>query len=294
MTVIDELFGKPKAIIAMAHFPPLPGQPLHDAERGMAGLRDAVRHDVEILADSGVDAVMFCNEGDRPYRTKVGPEVPGAMATVIAELRDSLPIPFGVDVLWDPVAAIGIAHATGASFVREVVSGAYAGDFGVWDTDPAATLSYRRQIGADGVRLFFNVTAEFAAPIAPRDIALTARSAVFSSLADAVCVSGVVTGSGVDVADLRAAKQAVGDDAAVIANTGVRPETVADMLAVADACIVGTALKRDGNTWNEVERQRVEQLVEAATSSGLWQPARPTTAVGGDGGGWGSGSTRRG
>jgi membrane complex biogenesis BtpA family protein len=286
MTVIEELFGRPKAIIAMAHFPPMPGQPLHDRRQGLRGLRDAVARDIEILAASGVDAVMFCNEGDRPYRTRVGPEVPAVMASVIAELKGELPIPFGVDVLWDPVAAIGLAHAVSASFVREVFSGAYAGDFGVWDTDPAAALSYRRQLGADDVRLFFNVTAEFAAPIASRDIGLTARSAVFSSLADAVCVSGVVTGSGVDVAQLRAAKDAVGDDAAVIANTGVRPETVADMLSVADACIVGTALKRDGNTWNEVEAARVERLVTAAAESGLWERADSSAAV------WSAGDAR--
>jgi membrane complex biogenesis BtpA family protein len=274
MTVIDELFGKPKAIIAMAHFPAMPGQPLYDERLGIRGMRDAVARDVEILAASGVDAVMFCNEGDRPYRTHAGPEVTAVMASVIAELKGELPIPFGVDVLWDPVAAIGLAHAVGASFVREVFSGAYAGDFGVWDTDPAAALSYRRRLGADDVRLFFNVTAEFAAPIAPREIGLTARSAVMSSLADAVCVSGVVTGTGVDVEQLRAAKDAVGDEAAVIANTGVRPETIAEMLAIADACIVGTALKRDGNTWNEVESARVERLVGAAADGGLWEPAR--------------------
>ena len=203
MTAIDDLFGKPKAIIAMAHFPAMPGQPLYDQSRGVRGLRDAVARDVEILAASGVDAVMFCNEGDRPYRTVAGPEVTAVMASVIAELKGELPIPFGVDVLWDPVAAIGLAHAVGASFVREVFSGAYAGDFGVWDTDPAAALSYRRRLGADDIKLFFNVTAEFAAPIAPRDIGLTARSVVMSSLADAVCVSGVVTGTGVDVGQLR-------------------------------------------------------------------------------------------
>jgi membrane complex biogenesis BtpA family protein len=281
MTVIDELFGKPKAIIAMAHFPPMPGQPLHDPRQGVQGLCDTVARDIEILAPSGVDAVLFCNEGDRPYRTHAGPEVPAVMASVIAELKGELPIPFGVDVLWDPVAAIGLAHAVGASFVREVFSGAYAGDFGVWDTDPAAALCYRRQLGADDIRLFFNVTAEFAAPIAPRDIGLTARSAVLSSLADAVCVSGVVTGSGVEVGQLRAAKDALGDEAAVIANTGVRPETVGEMLSIADACIVGTALKRDGNTWNEIEAERVERLVGAAAASGLWEPARGSAVAGG-------------
>jgi membrane complex biogenesis BtpA family protein len=279
VTVFDDLFGKPKAIIAMAHFPPMPGQPLHDSRGGVQALLDAVGRDIEVLAHSGVDAVMFCNEGDRPYRTKVGPEVPAVMASVITELRGSLPIPFGVDILWDPKAAIALAHAVGASFVREVFTGTYAGDFGIWDTDPAESLSYRRQLGAGNVKLFFNVTAEFAAPVAAREIGLTARSAVFSSLADAVCVSGVVTGTGVLVSELRAAKDAVGDKTAVIANTGVRPETVAEMLRLVDGCIVGTSLKRDGDTWNEVDPHRVEALVTAAAQSGLWEPARPASRV---------------
>ena len=280
MTVLDELFAKPKAIIAMAHFPPMPGQPLHDERGGVQALLDAVGRDVEILARSGVDAVLFCNEGDRPYRTRVGPEVPAVMAAVITELKRELRIPFGVDILWDPRSALGLAHAVGARFVREVFTGAYAGDFGIWNTDPAESLSYRRQISADDVKLFFNVTAEFAAPIAPRDVGLAVRSAVFSSLADAVCISGVVTGSEVDVSQLRQAREAAGEDAAVIANTGVRPETVAEILRVADGCIVGTAIKRDGDTWNEVDEARVDRLVSAAVQSGVWEPTESITQLG--------------
>lgn len=268
----ESMFGKPKAIIAMAHFPPMPGQPLHDGRGGVTALVDAVRRDVEILAESGVDAVMFCNEGDRPYRTQAGPEVPAVMAAAITEVKRELGLPFGVDILWDPVAALGLARAVGASFVREVFTGAYAGDFGIWNTDPAGALEYRRRIGADDVKLFFNVTAEFAAPVAPREIGLTARSAVFSSLADAVCVSGVVTGTGVDLADLAAAKEAVDGAVPIIANTGVAPATVAEILSVADGCIVGTALKRDGNTWNEVDADRVARFVAAAAESGVWEP----------------------
>jgi membrane complex biogenesis BtpA family protein len=275
VTVFHELFGKPKAIIAMAHFPPMPGQPLHDAIGGVEAMRDAVARDVAVLVESGVDAILFCNEGDRPYRTTAGPEVPALMARVITELKDRLTIPFGVDILWDPVAAIGLAHAVGAWFVREVFTGAYAGDFGVWNTDPAESLAYRHNIGADRVKLFFNVTAEFAAPIASREIGLTARSAVFSSLADAVCVSGVVTGTVAAIDDLRAAKAGVGPDIAIIANTGVRPDTVAEMLSVVDGCIVGTSLKRDGSTWNEIDPRRVEALVAAAAKSGHWKPTSP-------------------
>jgi aminobenzoyl-glutamate utilization protein B len=38
------------------------------------GLVDSVRADLRILLDGGVDAVMFCNEGDRPYTLNAGYE----------------------------------------------------------------------------------------------------------------------------------------------------------------------------------------------------------------------------
>lgn len=271
MNILETLFAKPKAIIAMAHLPALPGQPLHDASGGLTKVLDAVRRDLEVLNASTVDGILFCNENDRPYRIRAGPETVAAMAAAVAELRHDTDKPWGVDVLWDPIAAIAVAKATGARFVREVFTGTYAGDFGIWNTEPAESLGFRHRIGADDVRLFFNITAEFAAPVAPRPIGVVARGAVFSSLADAICVSGVITGVGVDVQALREVKEAVGNTA-VIANTGVRPETIGELMSVADGVIVGTALKYDGITWNAVDPARVDRLLNAAGESGAWQP----------------------
>ena len=278
MNVLHSLFEKPKAIIAMAHFPAMPGQPLHDERGGVPAILDAVRRDLEVLNASDVDGILFCNENDRPYRTRVGPEPVATMAAAVAYLGRETDKPWGVDVLWDPVAAIAVAKATGARFVREVFTGTYAGDFGMWNTDPAESLRFRHRIGADDVRLFFNITAEFAAPVAPRPIGVVARGAVFSSLADAICVSGAITGVGVDVEALREAKEAVGDTA-VIANTGVRPETIGLLMSVADGVIVGTSLKYDGVTWNPVDSARVSGLLEAASTAGVWQPGRVVESV---------------
>jgi len=278
MNVLHSLFEKPKAIIAMAHFPAMPGQPLHDERGGVPAILDAVRRDLEVLNASDVDGILFCNENDRPYRTRVGPETVATMAAAVAYLGRETDKPWGVDVLWDPVAAIAVAKATGARFVREVFTGTYAGDFGMWNTDPAESLRFRHRIGADDVRLFFNITAEFAAPVAPRPIGVVARGAVFSSLADAICVSGAITGVGVDVEALREAKEAVGDTA-VIANTGVRPETIGLLMSVADGVIVGTSLKYDGVTWNPVDSARVSGLLEAASTAGVWQPGRVVESV---------------
>lgn len=271
MTVIKDIFGTNKALVAMAHFPPLPGQPQYDAAGGIGAIRSAVERDLEILATSGFDGILFCNEGDRPYTTLAGPEATATMAAVISTLTPGLDLPFGVDILWDPKAAIALGHAVGASFAREVFTGTYAGDFGLWEPATAEALRYRRALGAEDLKLFFNITAEFATAVGPRPIGLTAKSVLLSSLPDALCVSGAVTGSAVDAQMLREAKEAVGDAVAVVANTGVRPETVGTLLGIADACIVGTALKRDGDTWKEVERQRVDRLLEAARHSGHWK-----------------------
>ena len=73
MSRFNELFpGVSKPLIAMAHVPPLPGTPLFDHQRGVQGLVDQVRRDVEILLEGGFDALLFCNEGDRPYQLQAG------------------------------------------------------------------------------------------------------------------------------------------------------------------------------------------------------------------------------
>jgi uncharacterized protein len=50
----------------------------------------------------------------------------------------------------------------------------------------------------------------------------------------------------------------------VLAGSGVTPDSVGEILALADGVIVGTTLKRDGITANEVDRSRVLELVARA------------------------------
>ena len=120
----------------------------------------------------------------------------------------SSPVPFGVNVLWDPRATLAVAAATGAAFAREIFSGAFAGDFGLWVRSAGDTFRYRREVSAEGCRLIFNINAEFAAPIAPRPLAEVARSVVFSSMPDALCVSGPITGQPADASGLADVAQA--------------------------------------------------------------------------------------
>ena len=80
------IFPAALPVIAMAHVPALPGSPLYDAQAGIQGAIDDVRRDLEILVGEGVDAVLFCNENDRPYLLEAPPVHVAAMGRIVGEL----------------------------------------------------------------------------------------------------------------------------------------------------------------------------------------------------------------
>lgn len=257
------VFGPGRPVIGMVHLGALPGTPLHDAGAGLEGLVAAARADLLALQSAGFDAVMFGNENDRPYELSVDTASTATMASVIGRLRAEIEVPFGVNVLWDPMASVALAAATGAAFVREILTGAYASDMGLWVPDAGKALRYRDRLGRPDLVMLYNVSAEFASSLDPRPLPDRARSAVFSSIPDAVLVSGQITGEAAALSDLEAVKEAV-RTVPVLANTGVKHATVADVLAVADGCVVGSALKEDGDTWKPVDPERAREFMALA------------------------------
>ena len=259
--VFDFFGSKKKVIIAMAHIGAMPGSPLYDEKGGMQKLIDGVAADIEKLQAGGVDAIMFGNENDRPYLLKATTESTAAMTAVVAALKPMIKVPFGVNYLWDPTASVAIAAATGAQFVREIFTGVFASDMGVWAPDAATPARLRRNLGRPDMKLLYNINAEFAHSLDERPIELRARSAVFSSLADAILVSGPVTGEPADSSQLKRVCETV-KDVPVFANTGVNIDNVKDTLALASGVIIGTHFKVDGITWNAVDGARVKRFMD--------------------------------
>jgi uncharacterized protein len=260
------IFGQHKPVIGMVHLGALPGSPLYDAEAGIDGLVDGAAKDLDALQGAGFDAVMFGNENDRPYEFRVDTASTATMAFVIGRLRMNIKVPFGVNVLWDARSSIALAAATGASFVREIMTGSYASDMGPWSPDAGAAMRYRDRLGRRDLALLYNISAEFAWSLDRRSLADRARSAVFSSIPDAILVSGAITGEAAALSDLEAVKQAL-PSTPVLANTGVKHETVADVLRIADGCVVGSSLKVDGYTWNAVDPKRAQEFMRLARAA---------------------------
>lgn len=254
------IFGSNKPVIGMVHLGALPGTPLFDPDLDLVA---SARTELLALQEAGFDAVMFGNENDRPYEFNVDIASTATMAKIIGQLKPEITVPFGVNVLWDPMATIALGAATGADFVREIFTGVYASDMGTWTTDAGKAMRYRNRLGRSDMAMLYNVSAEFADSLDQRSLPDRARSAVFSSIPDAVLVSGQITGEAASMSDLSAVK-AVLPDTPVMANTGVKHETVSEVLNIADGCIVGSSIKIDGNTWNPIDPTRAGRFMNIA------------------------------
>ncbi|WP_158665569.1 BtpA/SgcQ family protein [Pontimonas salivibrio] len=264
MSWLTEVFSAPKPVIAMCHMKPLPGDPSYDSASGMAYLVESTRKEMLALQAGGVDAVMFSNEFSLPYLTETEPITAISMARIIGEISHELSIPFGVNVLWDAQASIDLAVATGASFVREIFTGVYASDFGLWNTNVGRTARRQRAVDGQAVRLLYNIVPEAASYLGERSIEQITKSTVFNCKPDGLCVSGLTAGAATDATVLQRVKDYAGDTP-VIVNTGVREDSAYELLSIADAAVVGTYFKRDGVFENEADTTRVERLMAEVT-----------------------------
>ena len=258
---IPALFEAPRALIGVIHLEALPGTP--GARHSLPAIVDAAVAEAECYAEAGFQGIMIENTRDRPYvKRTAGPEIIAAMAVVASEIRRSVSIPLGIQVLAGAnIAALAVAHASGASFVRgEGFVFAHVADEGFFSADAGPLLRYRRAIGAESVRVFADIKKKHSAHAitSDMDISETAKAAEFF-LADGVIVTGIATGKATDAAEVEAVSQAVAIPTLV--GSGVTPENMARYPG-AEGLIVGSWVKQNGLWSNPLDPERVRIMAD--------------------------------
>jgi membrane complex biogenesis BtpA family protein len=261
------ILGSDRAIVAMIHLPALPGSP-----RASLSPREIARHAVEearVLAAAGFDAILIENMHDAPYLMRdVGAETVAAFTRAACEVRAAVDLPLGVQVLAGANrAALAVALAAECSFIRAegFVFAAVADEGLLAEADAAPLLRYRRALGAvaERIAIFCDIKKKHTANAITADTSLAehAHAAQFFG-ADGVIVTGNSTGVATPISDLSAARKAC--RLPVLAGSGATAASVREVLAVADAVIVGSDLKQDGAWWNPLDARRIEAFVRAA------------------------------
>lgn len=262
---LRDLFGVEKPVIGMVHLPPLPGAPGHTGY-GMDGIIEAALVDARALLRGGVDGLIVENMWDLPYYVgrAVPPEESACHAVAARAVVGEVSLPVGINVVHNGgVVALAIAVACGARFIRVcLLTGAQVWDTGEFDHGCAAKLlRKRKELGAEGIKLFCDVDKKHAVRFPGIDLATHVEWTEFYG-ADGLIVSGRMTGTAPDVDKVRAAKERA--TRPVLVGSGATEANVAAFLSWADGVIVGSSLKRDGDPTNPVDEERVKRFVAAA------------------------------
>jgi uncharacterized protein len=257
----------PPLLVGVVHLLPLPGSPRRSP--GLDAVLARAVADARALADGGADAVIVENLGDAPFDAgPVAPATVAAMTRAAHAVRLAAPqLHLGVNVLRnDARAAVGIAAAVGASFVRiNVHVGAMVTDQGVVEGRARETLLERARLGAD-LRIVADVLVKHAVPLGPWSLEDAARDTAHRGLADVLVVTGAGTGRPTDPSHVARVRHAV-PEVPVWVGSGLDPSGVATS-GPFDGAIVGTWLHRDGDLDAPLDVDRVRGMAEALRSSG--------------------------
>lgn len=258
---IHDMFGVEKPIIALLHLDALPGDP------GFCGsLENVLEHageDLQALQNGGVDGILFANEFSLPYQPVADIATISAMAYIIGVLKSEIRIPYGVNVVKNPIATIELGAATGAKFGRSCFSGAYMGEYGLYTSNSGEAVRRRKALEIEDFKLLFKVNPEADAYLVHRDIQVVAKSIMFGGFADGLCVSGNAAGSEPDNHTLEQVYAvAKPRNVPVFCNTGCRHDNVREKLQLCDAVCMGTAFKHGGFLTGRVEQERVRSFMD--------------------------------
>jgi membrane complex biogenesis BtpA family protein len=262
------MFTSKKPVIAMIHVEALPGTPA--GRLSVREIEDKALAEAKIYHDAGVHAIALENMHDLPYlRGGVGPEIVAAMAIVSQAVKEASGLPCGLQVLAGAnIEAMAVAHAAGLDFIRaEGFVFAHIADEGFIQSSAAALLRYRKQIGAGRVQVWADVKKKHSSHAITADIGIgaTAETAEFMR-ADAVIVTGSVTGDPPQNSDIAEAKQHC--RLPVYLGSGVTADNLGGYYPAADGFIVGSHFKVDGYWANPVDPKRVERFMAAHTKLG--------------------------
>lgn len=261
---LKQFFGVVKPIVGMIHLPPLPGSVPHRGE-SMDEILEFALADAGRLVEGGVDGLIVENMWDLPYHVglDVPPEEIAAQAVAAKEVVANVDVPVGINVIHNGWRAeLGIAVASGASFVRIcLLTGAMVWDTGEIDHGVATRLlQLRKSMGAEEIKIFADIHKKHAVMFPGIGLETHAEWTDFF-MADALIVTGTMTGSPPSAEDLRRVKQHV-PQRPLLVGSGLTPENARDFFEFADGAIVGTYFKEKGVTQNPVDGSRVKKLMK--------------------------------
>lgn len=261
MDLFEKVNKGQKVLIGMVHCLPLPGT--LGATATIDQVIERAVSDARLLEESGFDAVMVENE-DSGVATHMTKLQYAGMSMVAQAVRSAISIPMGLCCsCLNYEEALSICKVAGGDFFRAPIFVDTVMNYnGIIEPCAPEILAYRKQIGAENVKILADVRVKYYYMVNPNiPITQSARWAVKQG-ADAVIVTGTASGVETSMDDLQQVKQSI--SIPVVVGSGITVKNIAKQLETADILIVGTTLRKNGKMSESIDPEQARAIVAAA------------------------------
>lgn len=249
-------------VYGVVHLKSLPGSPGNYLT--LDEIIELAQEDVNSLVFGGVDGLIIENFGDVPFtKDNVSKRTIASFTKVVENIEYDREIKVGINVLRnDGIAALSIAEATNADFVRiNVLNNVMMyTDQGIIEGKAHEIAEFKNTLNKE-IDIYADVFVKHAVPPEGSKIENHTEELIERAGADVVIVTGDGTGHQINIEDLSKVRDIVPQGRLAI-GSGVNEENVDDYVDLADILIVGTSFKVDHDVSKRVDQRSVEQLIQ--------------------------------
>ena len=253
---------KNKTLIGMIHVRALPGTPLNSQSN--KDILAKALEEAKIYSDNNFDSIIIENMFDIPYmKREVGPEIISMMTIICYEVKKNYfkDKPVGVQILAGcNKASLAVAYSSGCDFIRaEGFVFGHIADEGYIDADAGELLRYRKQIGAENVKIYTDIKKKHSCHTITSDLHIgeMSKNAEYF-LSDGIIVTGTSTGESADKLAIKEVSSHV--NIPVFVGSGLTSKNLKEYIELADGFIIGSYFKKDGYWANEIDIDRIKEL----------------------------------
>lgn len=236
--------------LSMVQPNPLPGSYRHKDEK-IETIIDQALKETEIIAEYDFDGLIIQNMNDMPIKQIASPEAIAYMTRIGYEIKKRFPeLILGILVNWDGVAALSVADAIGADFVRveHLFTGAEVTSAGILQAQCVEIAELRKKINSN-IPIYADVYETHGVPLGRKPMQDAAWEAVHEAFADGLFIAGKTPEESIEL--VKEARNKL-DNTPIILGGGATGDNVYELLQHYDGVAVATWIK-NGDMKNPVD-----------------------------------------
>ncbi len=246
-------------IFSMIQPEPFPGS-YRNQGMGVDEIIERSLKEVQMVIDNGFDGIIIQNMNDMPIKQVANIETIAFMTRLGTEIRNRYPsLIIGVLINWDGLAALAVAEAMKADFVRveHLYTGAEVTSAGILQAQCVEICELRKKLNSK-IPVYADIYEVHGVAIGRKSFGDAAWEAVNEAFADGLFVSGKTVEE--SIAIIQEIKKRV-PNTPVLLGGGANGSNIRELMNYYDGVSVATWIK-DGDMKNPINPERAKQFIE--------------------------------